>query len=40
MLKGRFNKATAADFRYYTGIFNGEGRSVNNKNMMKMACLQ
>ena len=42
MLKGRFNKGTAADFRYYTGIFNGEGRSVNNnnKNMMKMARLQ
>ena len=42
MLKGRFNKGTAADFRYYAGIFNGEGRSVNNnnKNMMKMARLQ
>ena len=42
LLKGRFNKGTAADFRYYAGIFNGEGRSVNNnnKNMMKMARLQ
>ena len=42
LLKGRLNKGTAADFRYYTGIFNGEGRSVNNnnKNMMKMARIQ
>jgi len=42
MLKGRLNKGTAADFRYYAGIFNGEGRSVNNsnKNMMKMFRLQ
>ena len=42
LLKGRFNKGTAADFRYYAGIFNGEGRSVNNpnKNMMKMVRLQ
>ena len=42
MAKGRFNKGTAADFRYYAGIFNGEGRSVlnPNDNMMKMARLQ
>ena len=42
LLKGRFNKGTAADFRYYAGIFNGVGRSVNNpnKNMMKMVRLQ
>ncbi len=42
LLKGRLNKGTAADMRYYVGIFNGEGRSVNNsnKNMMKMVRLQ
>lgn len=42
MLKGRLNKGTPLDMRYYAGIFNGEGRSVNNpsKNMMKMARLQ
>ena len=28
LLKGRLNKGTAADFRYYTGIFNGEGLSL------------
>ncbi|MEK9629655.1 MAG: porin [Nitrospinota bacterium] len=42
MVKGRLNKGTAADFRYYAGIFNGEGRSVQNNSdsMMKMARLQ
>ncbi len=42
MIKGRLNKGTAADMRYYAGIFNGEGRSINNSgaNMMKMVRLQ
>ena len=37
MIKGRLNKGTVADMRYYAGIFNGEGRSINNsgKDMMK-----
>jgi phosphate-selective porin len=30
MLQGRLFKKTLADVRYYAGIFNGEGRSVNN----------
>ncbi len=30
MLQGRLFKETPADLRYYAGIFNGEGRSVNN----------
>ncbi len=42
MLKGRLNKGTMMDMRYYAGIFNGEGRAVDNANeqMMKMARLQ
>ncbi|MBC8284286.1 MAG: porin [Nitrospinae bacterium] len=42
LLKGRLNKGTAADFRYYAGIFNGEGRSVQNTSdsMMKMVRFQ
>jgi phosphate-selective porin OprO/OprP len=42
MIKGRLNKGTAADMRYYAGIFNGEGRSINNsgKNIMKVGRLQ
>jgi phosphate-selective porin OprO and OprP len=42
MIKGRLNKGTYADMRYYAGIFNGEGRSINNsgKNIMKMIRLQ
>jgi phosphate-selective porin OprO and OprP len=42
MIKGRLNKGTAADMRYYAGIFNGEGRSINNSGaeMMKMVRLQ
>ena len=42
MAKGRFNKGTLAEMRYYAGIFNGEGRSIDNSNdnMMKMARLQ
>ena len=30
MLQGRLFKETPADLRYYAGLFNGEGRSVNN----------
>ena len=42
MAKGRLNKGTMMDMRYYAGIFNGEGRAVDNANeqMMKMARLQ
>jgi phosphate-selective porin OprO and OprP len=42
MIKGRLNKGTVADMRYYAGIFNGEGRSINNSGneMMKMVRLQ
>ena len=42
LIKGRFNKGTPAEFRYYAGIFNGEGRAVlnPNANMMKMARIQ
>lgn len=42
MAKGRLFKGTHADLRYYAGIFNGEGRAVDNANeqMMKMARLQ
>ena len=42
LVKGRLNKGTAADFRYYAGIFNGTGRSVQNTSdsMMKMARIQ
>ena len=42
MVKGRLFKGTHADMRYYAGIFNGEGRAVDNANeqMMKMARLQ
>ena len=29
-LRGRLFKETAADLNYYAGVFNGEGRSVNN----------
>ncbi|MFT4721034.1 MAG: phosphate-selective porin OprO/OprP [Candidatus Azotimanducaceae bacterium] len=41
-LKGRLFKNTPADMRYYAGVFNGEGRSVNNDNndLMYMARLQ
>ncbi|MFT4577701.1 MAG: phosphate-selective porin OprO/OprP [Nitrospinales bacterium] len=42
MIKGLLNKGTAGDMRYYAGIFNGEGRAVNNsgKDLMKMVRLQ
>jgi phosphate-selective porin len=30
MVQGRLFKGTPADLRYYAGMFNGEGRSVNN----------
>ena len=42
MIKGHLNKGTATDMRYYAGIFNGEGRSINNsgKDMMKMVRFQ
>jgi phosphate-selective porin OprO/OprP len=42
MIKGRLNKGTHFDMRYYAGIFNGEGRAVDNANeqLMKMARLQ
>ena len=41
-LRGRLFKDTAADMRYYAGVFNGEGRSVNNadNNLLYMARLQ
>ena len=42
MLQGRLFKETLADIRYYAGVFNGEGRSVNNptNDMMYMGRLQ
>jgi phosphate-selective porin len=42
MLQGRLFKETVADIRYYAGVFNGEGRSVNNptNDMMYMGRLQ
>jgi phosphate-selective porin OprO/OprP len=42
MIKGRLNKGTAFDMRYFAGLFNGEGRASDNANshMMKMARLQ
>ena len=42
LAKGRLNKGTVADIRYYAGVFNGEGRSVDNENtnMMYMGRLQ
>jgi phosphate-selective porin OprO and OprP len=42
MVKGRLIKGDHFDMRYYAGIFNGEGRTVDNANtqMMKMARLQ
>ncbi len=41
-LRGRLFKETPADMRYYAGVFNGEGRSVNNtdNDMMYMGRLQ
>lgn len=40
--RGRFNKGTMADVRYYAGIYNGEGRSVDNpdEQMMYMGRIQ
>jgi phosphate-selective porin len=42
MLQGRLFKETPADIRYYAGVWNGEGRSVNNptNDMMYMGRLQ
>lgn len=42
MLQGRLFKETLADIRYYAGMFNGEGRSVNNDSgeLMYMGRLQ
>lgn len=42
MLQGRLLKETPADLRYYAGMFNGEGRSVNNDSgeLMYMGRLQ
>ena len=42
MLQGRLFKKTLADLRYYAGVFNGEGRSVNNptNDMLYMGRLQ
>ncbi len=42
MLQGHLFKGTPADLRYYAGVFNGEGRSVNNptNDMMYMGRLQ
>jgi len=42
MLQGRLFKKTPADLRYYAGVFNGEGRSVNNptNDMLYMGRLQ
>ncbi len=42
MIKGRLNKGTNFDMRYYAGLFNGEGRASDNANdqMMKMARIQ
>ncbi|CAI2718976.1 OprO/OprP family phosphate-selective porin [Nitrospina watsonii] len=41
-VRGRLFKETYADMRYYAGVFNGEGRSVNNpdNDMMYMGRLQ
>ena len=40
--RGRFNRGTIADFRYYAGVYNGEGLAVDNDddNMMYMARVQ
>jgi phosphate-selective porin OprO/OprP len=42
MVQGHLFKSTPLDMRYYAGIFNGEGRSVNNptSDMMYMGRLQ
>ncbi|MFQ5715858.1 MAG: porin, partial [Nitrospinales bacterium] len=42
MLQGRLFKGSHADMRYYAGVFNGEGRSVNNddSSMMWLGRLQ
>jgi phosphate-selective porin OprO and OprP len=42
MLQGRLFKETLADLRYYAGMFNGEGRGVNNptNDLMYMGRLQ
>ncbi len=42
MVQGRLFKKTPADLRYYAGVFNGEGRSVNNptNDMLYMGRLQ
>ena len=42
MVKGRLNAGSMADMRYYAGVFNGEGRAVDNENtnMMTMGRLQ
>jgi len=42
MAQGHLFKGTLADMRYYAGVFNGEGRSVNNPddNFMYMGRLQ
>ena len=41
-LRGHLFQSTSADMRYYAGVFNGEGRSVNNAddNLMYMGRLQ
>jgi phosphate-selective porin OprO/OprP len=41
-IRGRAFNGTRADMRYYAGVFNGEGRSVNNadKNLMYTGRLQ
>tara|TARA_B100001057_G_scaffold76937_1_gene71696 strand:+ start:7285 stop:8709 length:1425 start_codon:yes stop_codon:yes gene_type:complete len=41
-LRGHLFQSTLADMRYYAGVFNGEGRSVNNAddNLMYMGRLQ
>ena len=41
-LRGHLFQDTSADMRYYAGVFNGEGRSVNNAddNLMYMGRLQ
>ncbi len=41
-LRGHLFQDTAADMRYYAGVFNGEGRGVNNAddNLMYMARIQ
>ena len=42
LMQGRLDKGGALDTRYYLGVFNGEGRSIDNtnENMMTMARLQ